>query len=63
MLFLAFVRLTVCALSLSTGLEITGYTAMITTIFMSSITIPAYAEDPTATAAKYFKRLDHHSDL
>jgi hypothetical protein len=63
MLFLAFVRLTVTALSISMGLVITGDTAIITTIFMSSVTISAYAEDPTATATKYLKRFDHHSDL
>jgi len=62
MLLLAFARLTVIALSLSTVLVITGCTASITAVFMSSVTIPAYPEDPTATATKYLKRFDHHSD-
>jgi hypothetical protein len=62
MLFLTFALLTVSALSLSMALVITSYTAIITTIFMSFITIPAYAEDPTAARTKYFKRFNH-SDL
>jgi len=62
MLCLAFAGLTVTALSLSMALVITGYTASITAISMSSVTIPAYPENPTATATKYLKRFDHHSD-
>ena len=62
MLFLAFAGLAVTALSLSMALVITGYTASITAISMSSATIPAYPENPTATATKYLKRFDHHSD-